>query len=108
MISQATAEYDLLVAESTGLVGDELIAFWEEQLPYFCRDEYLGSTLRPTEIVRVKFGTFEYIFDHYSAFEALGIVPYSIWQEDRLVVVCGRSTKPMRPRNRDDARLRGV
>lgn len=106
MTSIILADYSSLVAESAALKGEELVSLWTEQLPYYCRDEYLTSTLRPTEIVRIKHGTFEYIFDHYTLHEANGTVPYTIWEEDRLILVCGRSCKPTVARRRDDARLR--
>lgn len=102
----ALVDYVALTTEAAELQGEELISYWIEQLPYFCRDEYLASTLRPTDILRVTHGAFEYVFDHYTQFEANGTVPYSTWEEDRLIVVCGRSCQPRRPRRRDDTRLR--
>ena len=101
----AQLAYEGLIDESAGLGGEDLIAYWVEQLPYLCRDEYLASTLRPTEILRFRQGSFEYVVDHYTALEHRGEVPYSAWDEDRLVVASGRSA-PQR-RRRDDARLRG-
>ena len=106
MNEQATdSDYGPLVLEATGLAGEDLIRFWAEQLPYFCRDGYLARTLRPTEILRFHYETFGYVFDNYTLLEAQGIVPYSPFEEDRLIVACGRS-KPGK-RSRDDYRLRG-
>ena len=101
----AADAYAEIVRESVGLAGEELITYWATQLPYFSRDEYLESTLRPTEIMRFGNGTFEYVYDHYTAFEHRGEVPYDAWEEDRLVVACGRSAPEKR--RRDDGRLVG-
>ncbi len=106
MTQGARTDYLPLITESAHLTGDELVCLWAEQLPYLCREEYLASTLRPTEILRIKQGTFEYIFDQYSLLEANGTLPYSMWEEDRLILVCGRSCRPADARRRHDSRLR--
>lgn len=43
--------------------------------------------------------------DYDTSLELRGVVPYSSWEEGRLVVAYGRSAP--RPRARDDSRLRG-
>jgi hypothetical protein len=92
---------------SAGVVNpDELVALLKTELPYLCRDAYLESTLRPTEILRFQHGTFEYVFDNYTALETANVVPYSLWEESRLVVACGTSS-PQKTRGRDDSRLKG-
>ena len=101
----ASIEYDLLVRGAVGLEGEQLISYWLEQLPFYCRDEYLTSTLRPTETLRFRHGSFEYVLDHYTALEHRGEVPYSAWEEDRSIVALGRSAPSKR--RRDDGRLRG-
>lgn len=99
------ADYRALIEEAAGLAGEELVLYWMEQLPYLCRDEYLASTLRPTEIIRFRQGSFEYVIDQYTALEHRAEIPYSFWEEDRLIVACGRS-RPQIGR-RDGGRLRG-
>jgi hypothetical protein len=101
----ADIEYDTLMRDAVRLEGEQLISYWLEQLPFYCRDEYLASTLRPTEILRFRHGSFEYLLDYYTALEHRGEVPYSAWEEDRLIVAFGRSAP--RKRQRDDGRLRG-
>jgi hypothetical protein len=99
------AEYQSLVQSSAGLAGEELISFWADELPFFCRDAYLALTRRPTEILRLPYGAFDYIFDCYQGSEEEREILGSDWAEGRLVVACGRS-KP-EPRKRDDYRLAG-
>ena len=57
---------------------DSLVLFLKVHLPYLCRDAYLASTLRPTDIVRFQHGTFEYVFDNYTMLEVKEVVPYSV------------------------------
>jgi hypothetical protein len=51
------------VQRSEMLEPPERGAFWADALPYFCRDQYLDSALRPVEIIGIRHGTFEYIWD---------------------------------------------
>ncbi|MBS1851377.1 MAG: hypothetical protein JST79_10725 [Acidobacteria bacterium] len=82
-----------------------ILEFLLEELPYLWRDAYLEMTLRPTDIVRWRRGSFEYIYDDYASLEASGAVPNDPQAEARLVAALGRSepTKSVR----DDYRLRG-
>ncbi len=98
-------DYDILWRETEGLTPEEALHYFEEHLPYVCRDAYLASSTRPAVISRIRQGGFEYVFDHYTSLEASGVVPYSPTDESRLVVAHGRSVS--RERARDDYRLRG-
>lgn len=98
-------DYDALWCETKGLSDAEALDYFEEHLPFLCRDVYLRVGDRPADILRVQHEGFEYIFDNYSALEASGAVSYSPTQESRLVVAHGRSAP--RKRARDDHRLRG-
>jgi hypothetical protein len=69
------------------------------------RDAYLGMMPRATNIVRFRYGTFDYIYDDYATLEATGMVPYDPRHEARLVAVSGRSS-PSKGK-RDDYRLKG-
>lgn len=84
---------------------EETIAFLLEELPYLWRDAYREMTSHQTNIIRMRHGAFEYIFDDLDSLEASGAVPYDLKAEARLVAVIGRSEP--RERQRDDYRLRG-
>ncbi len=60
----------------------------------------------PDEIVQVRHGTFEYVFDNYQGLEQKGAVPFSPVEDGRLIVAYGRSAPDLR--RRDDYRLRGL
>lgn len=62
-------------------------------------------TTHETNLCRYFFNRFEYIYDHYTELETLGIVPYSPTAESRVVGVLGRSN-PTSER-RDASRLQG-
>jgi hypothetical protein len=81
------------------------IEFLAEELPYHFYEKYLLMTPRLTNLCRLSFKGFEYIYDDYSQLEASGIVPYSPTIESRVVGVLGRS----RPTSetRDAYRLQG-
>lgn len=98
-------DYESLWRETTGLELCEALVYFEQHLPYICRDAYQTRMRRPAVFLRVQYSTFEYIFDHYTSLEATGVVPYSQSEEGRLVVACGRSAPS--DRVRDDYRLRG-
>ena len=98
-------DYDALWAETTGLDFIEALGYFEQHLPYICRDAYQTRTRRPAVFLRVRHDTFEYVFDHYTSLEATGVVSYSKSEESRLVVAFGRSAP--KKVSRDDYRLRG-
>ena len=98
-------DFDELRSETNGLRSSEAIDYFQEHLPWVCRDAYLARTARPAVILRVQQGNFEYIFDHYTSLEADGTVPYSDSEEGRLVLALGKSAPAARAR--DDYRLRG-
>ncbi len=62
-------------------------------------------TPRPTEILRITQGSFEYIYDAFDLLVAQGLVPDDPDTESRLVVAVGFSAPP--EKQRDDPRLRG-
>lgn len=75
------------------------------ELPWIWRDSYMSASSRPTSIMRIQSGAFEYIYDYYSYLEKTQVVAYNPKFEDRLVVAFGRSVPS--PKRRDDYRLRG-
>ena len=93
------------MAASAGYQGEPLIEWLWDELVYCFRDAYVELTPRRTDIVRIKQGPFEYVYDDYASLEAQGLVPRHPTMEARLVVAVGRSA-PRKPK-RDDARLRG-
>lgn len=60
---------------------------------------------RTVNIVRFRYGTFEYLYDDYAILEATRAVPYDPSIEARLVAVSGFSAP--QKKKRDDYRLKG-
>lgn len=98
-------DYRSFVDKAGDRSAEALTAFLIEELPYIWRDAYEKMIPRQTSIVRLRYNTFEYIYDNYSYLETTGAVPYDSVIEDRLVAVLGLSA----PRKvaRDDYRLKG-
>lgn len=84
---------------------DERGPFLRDELPYDWVDAYREMTVRPTEILRINHGQFEYFYDALDLLVAQGVVPDDPASESRLVVAVGFSA-PLK-RSRDDSRLRG-
>ena len=97
-------DYDRVLAGATSRTCD-VVEFLSKELPYRWRDAYLQMTSHPTDIVRWRRGSFEYIYDDYASLEAKGGVPYDPKAEARLVAALGRSVPQKTVR--DDYRLRG-
>lgn len=85
-----TIVYDDLLASLEGAIN--LALFLQEHLPAKWHDLYRASVDRPTNIVRFRHGSFEYVYDLYSQLEVTGEVPYDQTAEDRVVAICGTST----------------
>ena len=100
-------DYPSLLTAAIAAQPDAPVAYLSEELPYLWRDAYLLMTLRPTNIHRVRLGTFEYLYDDLDSLEALGAAPTSATAESRLVGVLGRSAPQPRKRSSEDGRLRG-
>lgn len=98
-------DYSRIVEECAGRATEQLIAFLREELPYSWRDAYLEMALRPTDIVRVRYGSFEYIYDHYPELQPTSTASTDPSMEPRLVGVLGCSAP--RQSRRDDYRLKG-
>jgi hypothetical protein len=81
------------------------VAVLREELPPLWRNAYRAFSTRPTELVSIERGDFEFLFDDYTGLEARGVVPYDPHQESRVVAVYGCSAPPRL--KRDDHRLRG-
>lgn len=84
---------------------NQLIIHLQEILPLAFRDAYLEMTGRQTDIVRVRYNTFEYFYDHYPELQSNEIPVAHSMVEARLVGVIGLSS-PQKTK-RDDYRLRG-
>lgn len=98
-------DYSRIMKARASHAGQPLIEWLWDELVYCFRDAYVEMTPRRTDIVRIKQGPFEYVYDDYASLEAQGLVPYHPTMEARLVVAIGRSA-PRKPK-RDDSRLRG-
>lgn len=99
-------DYDCIIAQLGGCSVEELTALLMEELPYRWLDAYLEMTTRQTSVVRIRRGTFEYIFDGYEILESSGVVAYVPEAESRLVAALGQSSPPVLA-SRDDYRLKG-
>lgn len=84
-------------ASSASILADDLAEAW--------RQIYTQLTPHPVNLLRIEFGTFQYIYDDYATLEALGKVPFNSAFEPRLVVAMGISNP--RSTRRDDQRLKG-
>ncbi len=83
----------------------QLIVHLQERLPFYFRDAYAEMTRRQTDIVRVRYNTFEYFYDHFPELQSHPTPPADLKIEPRLVGVLGCSL-PQKIK-RDDYRLKG-
>lgn len=93
------------IKEARNVSEQDIVAVLKEDLPHAWRDAYLEMMPRTTNIVRFRYGTFEFLYDDYAILEATGVVPHDAKVEARLVAVSGCSA--LRKRKRDDYRLKG-
>jgi hypothetical protein len=77
------------------------------ELPGIFLDAYLAFTQRPTNVVVITSGTFDYVYDNYAELEAMSAVEPDAVTESRLVGAVGFSAPHARRRQHDDGRLRG-
>ena len=103
--SAARLDYGQIAEDCACGSTEQLAAFLQQELPYSWRDAYLEMSLRPTDIVRVRYATFEYIYDHYPELQSTPTTCTDTSMEPRLVGVLGRSA-PQQSK-RDDYRLKG-
>ena len=96
--------YDALLAEATES-SIPINHYLRREIPYLWKDAYLEMTPRPTNIVILTHGTFDYVYDDYATLEAMGVVVADGATEARLVGAIGVSQP--NPKRRDDSRLRG-
>jgi len=97
--------YTEVLAKTVGASYEEAVAVLREELPSLWRDAYRTYSNRPTDLVSIERGGFEFLFDDYTGLEARGVVPYDPHHESRVVAVYGCSAPPRL--KRDDHRLRG-
>jgi hypothetical protein len=102
-----TIDYQSLIKNAPPGTESEAIVYLAEQLPYLWRDAYQASTALVTNIMRIRHGSFEYIYDDYETLEATGVVPKHPTAESRLVAVFGTSQAQAQAKGRNDGRLRG-
>jgi hypothetical protein len=75
------------------------MAYLREHLPFRWREMYLATVARPTNLVRLRFRTFEYLCDVYSELEATGEVAFDQTVQNRVVGVIGTSARVGEPRD---------
>jgi hypothetical protein len=98
-------DYFAVLQKARNVPGRDVSAVLREELPYAWRDFYLVMMPRATNIVRFRYGTFDYLYDDYATLEATGAVPHDPRIEARLVAVSGCSAP--QKKKRDDYRLKG-
>lgn len=67
-------------------------------LPDIFLDAYLTFTRRPTNVILITSGTFDYVYDNYAELEATGAVEPDAVTESRLVGAVGFSAPHERKR----------
>lgn len=103
--SQYTMDYEAVLSAARAEAGANVALFLSERLLSKWREQYVRTAVHQTNIVRFRFRTFQYIFDHYSELEATGEVPFNQTIQDRVVAVFGTSARA--EEIRDAGRLRG-
>ncbi len=76
-----------------------LVGFLREHLPVKWIEVYSATTSHPINIVKLKRGTFEYLYDLYSGLEALGEVSFDQRLRDRVIGVLDTSAPRRGPRH---------
>lgn len=98
--------YQTILKECESTSAEAVTNEISKKLPHFWRDAYIAKTMRPTDIVVIKYHTFDYIYDHYPVLQPKDSEPCNNPSiEPRLVAVFGRSAPHKRAR--DDYRLKG-
>jgi hypothetical protein len=98
-------DYNSILELNQACSKNQLIACLQEKLPFYFRDAYKEMTRRQTDIVRVRYNTFEYIYDHYPELQPNQTPLPDAKIEPRLVGVLGYSSP--QTTKRDDYRLKG-
>jgi hypothetical protein len=70
--SPLAVDYPALLSEAPGESLETVIAHLSAELPFLWRDAYLAMTPRPTSVIRIRSGSFEYIYDDLGTLEAKG------------------------------------
>jgi hypothetical protein len=68
-------DYVSFLHEARNISGRDVREFLAEELAYAWRDAYLAMRPRATNLVRFRYGTFEYVYDDYATLESTGGVP---------------------------------
>lgn len=102
---QSKIDYRELLFKLVPGPAEAVISQLVEQLPYVWLDTYLAMMPRHINVVQVRHGTFDYIYDDCASLEATGVVPANAHTEARLIAVSGRCNP--QKRKRDDGRLKG-
>jgi hypothetical protein len=89
--TQYVIDYESLLHASLAESGTNISVFLHEHLPRKWSDVYAKTVAHPTNIVRLRFRTFDYICDAYSKLEMAGEVSYDQTIKDRVVAVLGTS-----------------
>jgi hypothetical protein len=90
--------YQAILAQSPSFDIETAASFLAEELPYEWAGAYKESSQHQTNILRIRIGGFEYLFDYASEAEESQGIEENTAVESRLVAVHGRSQTEKRKR----------
>jgi len=95
MCAVASSRIDYVTVLSAAAASHvfDLASYLASCLPELWRELYIKTISHEANLVRFRNGTFEYLCDIYSQLEMTGSVPYDQTVQDRVIGVCGRSSR---------------
>jgi len=94
---QQRIDYEAVLSGAPASVARRVV-YLRKRLLQLWRELYLAAVVRPTNLVRLRYRTFEYMCDLYSDLEATGDVAYDQTSRNRVVGVIGISARAAEPR----------
>lgn len=96
--SRYSIDYESALSEATAHGTANTARLLQERLPSIWREVYLSTIFHEPNLVRFRHHSFEYICDVYSQLEVAGSVPFDQTIADRVIGVCGTSSKAKKER----------
>ena len=96
--AQQRIDYEAVLSSAPAESGARRAAYLCDRLLLQWGEAYVAAVVRPTNLVRLRYRTFEYICDVYSELEATGEVAYDQTVQNRVVAVVGTSARVGEPR----------
>jgi len=97
-MTECFTDYQAILSKSPSTQIDTVALFLAEELPYEWASAYRESSTHQTNILRIRIGGFEYLFDYASELAELESVEENKSIESRLVAVHGKSQTEKRKR----------